>query len=187
MTSSGSRTGTAGAERGGRTVWLGLGTNLGDRAQNLARALAGLRAHIAVEAVSAIYATDPYGYTEQPEFWNAAVKGLTDLRPDELLAALQQVERDVGRTPTFRMGPRIMDIDILLYDDVVMDVPGLTLPHPGILQRAFVLLPLLDIEPDLRHPVTGGPLGAVAAAVDTGGVRRLGSAADLLPPSGSGA
>jgi 2-amino-4-hydroxy-6-hydroxymethyldihydropteridine diphosphokinase len=161
-------------------VWLGLGTNVGDRARNLARALHALGRFVTVDAVSDIYQTDPVGYADQPDFWNMALRGRTALEPRALLAALQQCERDVGRTPTFRMGPRVIDIDILIYDEVSIEVPGLSLPHPGLRERAFVLLPLLDIDPRLSHPVTHGPLAADAAVLDAAGVRRVGSAAVLL-------
>jgi 2-amino-4-hydroxy-6-hydroxymethyldihydropteridine diphosphokinase len=176
------KTGTAGAERRARTVWLGLGTNVGDLAGNLARALAALEPFIDIDAVSAVYETEPFGYVDQPLFWNLALRGRTRLDPRALLGALQQCERDVGRTPTFRMGPRLIDIDLLLYDDIVMDSAALRVPHPGLHERAFVLLPLLELDPGLVHPVTGVRLDASIAARDPAGVRRLGDAADVLRP-----
>jgi 2-amino-4-hydroxy-6-hydroxymethyldihydropteridine diphosphokinase len=186
MTSSALRTGTAGADAGRHTVWLGLGSNVGDRALNLARALDAVAADVAIDAVSDIYETEPFGYTAQPLFLNLVLRGRTSHDPPALLERLQQCERAVGRVPTFRMGPRVIDIDILLYDGMQMQTPALTLPHPGLLERTFVLLPLLDIEPGLVHPVTGVALAAAAGALDPAGVRRLGNAAELLPRGGRG-
>jgi 2-amino-4-hydroxy-6-hydroxymethyldihydropteridine diphosphokinase len=173
------KTGTAGAERG-RPVWLGLGTNVGDLAANLTRALGLLGRLMGIEAVSAVYETEPFGYTDQPLFWNLALRGRTDLEPHALLALLQQCERDIGRVPTFRMGPRLIDIDLLLHDDIVMHTADLIVPHPGLEHRAFVLLPLLDLDPDLANPATGTRLDRCAAAIDASGVRRLGDAAAVL-------
>jgi 2-amino-4-hydroxy-6-hydroxymethyldihydropteridine diphosphokinase len=162
-------------------VWLGLGTNLGDRAGNLAGCVRALRRILKVEAISGVYETEPVGHREQPVFWNAVVRGSTTLRPAALLLELKRLERELGRTETFRMGPRIIDIDILLYDDVVSVTPQLTIPHPGLAERAFVLCPLLELDPALRHPATGEPMADLPAAVEPGGIRRLGAAADLLP------
>jgi 2-amino-4-hydroxy-6-hydroxymethyldihydropteridine diphosphokinase len=174
------KTGTAGAEHSSRSVWLGLGTNVGDLAANLTRAVAGLARFMDVEAVSAIFETEPFGYTDQPLFWNLALRGRTAVEPRALLGLLQQCERELGRVPTFRMGPRLIDIDILLYDDIVLHTADLIVPHPGLEVRAFVLLPLLDLDPDLVHPGTGMRLDRYAAAVDPSGVRRLGDAARVL-------
>jgi 2-amino-4-hydroxy-6-hydroxymethyldihydropteridine diphosphokinase len=174
------KTATGDAERGRHTVWLALGTNIGDRAGNLARALDAMEPHVAIEAISDVYETEPFGFTGQPVFWNLVVRGRTGLAPAALLDRLQQCERDVGRIPTFRMGPRIIDIDILLHDDTRMQTAPLTLPHPGLLERAFVLVPLLDIDAGLVHPETGVRLADVVARLDTSGVRRLGAAAEVL-------
>jgi 2-amino-4-hydroxy-6-hydroxymethyldihydropteridine diphosphokinase len=174
------KTGTAGAEHTGRMIWLGLGTNVGDRADNLRRALAALASCIDIDAVSGVFETEPYGYTDQPLFWNLALRGRTALEPEALLVRLQQCERAVGRVPTFRMGPRLIDIDILIYDDILMDTEVLTLPHPGLEERAFVLLPLLDLDPDMVHPESGERLDRCTAATDPAGVRRLGDADRVL-------
>jgi 2-amino-4-hydroxy-6-hydroxymethyldihydropteridine diphosphokinase len=180
------KTDTAGTEGSSRSVWLGLGTNVGDLAGNLTRAVAGLARIMDVEAVSAVFETEPFGYTDQPLFWNLALRGRTVLEPHALLALLQQCERDLGRVPTFRMGPRVIDIDILLYDDIVLHTTDLILPHPGLETRAFVLLPLLDLDPDLAHPGTGMRLDRCAAAVDPSGVRRLGDAERVLGGGATG-
>jgi 2-amino-4-hydroxy-6-hydroxymethyldihydropteridine diphosphokinase len=163
------------------TVYLGLGSNLGDRAAFLAAAVEGLGRFITVEALSDVYESDPVGYTDQPRFWNLAVRGRTGLAPDELLEAVQRVEREVGRTPTFRMGPREVDIDVLLQGPVSIARPGLTVPHPALLDRPFVLRPLLDLDPHLRHPVTGNALADRLAQIggDTT-LTRLGTAHDVL-------
>lgn len=188
MTSSGSRTATAAGDVRAHTVWLALGTNLGDRAANLARAIAELDEIMHVEQLSAVYETAPFGFADQPRFWNMTLRGTTDLPPLALLQELQEIERRVGRTPTFRMGPRIIDIDILLHDDCVLESEALRLPHPAMMDREFVVLPLADVEPGLRHPVTGESVAERARQfAATTSSERLGSAADVLPLRGQDA
>ncbi|MEX0892584.1 MAG: 2-amino-4-hydroxy-6-hydroxymethyldihydropteridine diphosphokinase [Gemmatimonadota bacterium] len=145
------------------TAWLGLGTNLGDRRANLRLAL-GMTGRLGdVAALSWVYESEPVGFADQPVFWNMAARLSTDVPPQPLLAALKRVERCVGREPTFRNGPRLMDIDLLLYDDRIIQ-DGLTVPHPRMLERAFVLRPLVELQPDLMHPVTGERLADVLSA-----------------------
>lgn len=152
------------------TIYLSLGSNLGDRAAHLAAAIAALAPAVKVTRESAIYETEPWGYTAQPAFLNQAVAGQTTLRPRELLAHLKAIETTVGRTPTFRYGPRQIDLDILFYDDLELDEPGLTIPHPQLFQRPFVLLPLAEILPaDPPHFFFEGVTTALAAS-DTAGV-----------------
>jgi 2-amino-4-hydroxy-6-hydroxymethyldihydropteridine diphosphokinase len=160
-------------------VWLGLGTNLGDRAANLARAIVALERLLGRLSLSGVYETEPVGYTDQPVFWNMAVRAESSLTPVALLAALKQLEPQLGRTASFRMGPRAIDIDILLHGTECMHSDSLTVPHPGLLERAFALLPVLELDPDLRDPRTGRALAVHGAS--TAGVRRLGDAAELLP------
>lgn len=136
-------------------VYLGLGTNVGERALNLRRAIAALRAVVTVHAVSDVYESAAVGYTDQPRFWNLAVAVSTTLSPAALLETVKRLERELGRTATFAMGPRMIDIDVLLYDDVHIDTVTLVVPHPRLLERAFVLRPLLDLDPLLVHPVIG--------------------------------
>jgi len=136
-------------------VYLGFGTNLGDREANLRQALRALRDVARIDAISSIYLSEPVGYRDQPDFWNLVVRVETELEPVELLAMLKGIERDLGRRVSFRNAPRTLDIDILLYDDVVVDAPGLTIPHPRMLERAFVLKPLLELDPELRFPGSG--------------------------------
>jgi 2-amino-4-hydroxy-6-hydroxymethyldihydropteridine diphosphokinase len=131
-------------------VYLGLGTNLGDRQQNLERALVLLDATpgIQVTRVSAFHATAPFGVEDQPEFLNAVAEATTELDPSSLLAAVKAIERAMGRVPTYRWGPRVIDIDILLYDRLRWESPELTIPHPGILERPFVTKPLAELAPE---------------------------------------
>ena len=131
------------------TVYLSLGTNVGDRVVNLARALAALPG---VVACSSIYETEPWGLTEQPRFLNLCCQIETRLPPQELHAELKRIERELGRQPSVQWGPRLIDIDLLTYDDLVMQTEALTVPHPRIADRAFVLVPLAEIAPDLRIP-----------------------------------
>jgi len=154
-------------------VWLGLGANLGDRARNLSEALNELGQQVTVERVSPCYETEPWGITDQPRFLNLVCSGWTDLDPRELLAFLKEIERHMGRSTTVRYGPRPIDIDILFYDDLVLAEEGLTIPHPRLHERAFVLAPLADLAPELVHPGRGMTVAAMLAAVGTRGVERL--------------
>ena len=136
------------------TVFLGLGTNLGDRARNLDEALRRIAAVVRIEAVSSVYATEPVGYADQPEFWNMVVRGSTDLPARQLLQELIAIETAMGRQRSFRNAPRLIDIDILVYDDVIVVERELQLPHPRMYERAFVLRPLVEIAPGLKDPRT---------------------------------
>jgi 2-amino-4-hydroxy-6-hydroxymethyldihydropteridine diphosphokinase len=136
-------------------VWLGLGTNLGDRETNLTSALAALRGLGTIEAVSTVYESEPVGFREQPNFWNLALRLHTDLDPEALLGVVKAIEHDLGRRPTFPNAPRPIDIDLLLYDQELVAAPNLTIPHPRLTERAFVLRPLVELDPELRHPRTG--------------------------------
>jgi 2-amino-4-hydroxy-6-hydroxymethyldihydropteridine diphosphokinase len=162
------------------TTWLGLGGNVGDRERSLAAALDGLRCLLHVDAVSPVYESPPFGFSDQPAFLNLVVRAETALAPRQLLVEVKALEERLGRVPTFRMGPRIIDVDILLYDDVLLDEPGLVLPHPGIPDRAFVLVPLLDIDATVRDPATGQPYAAMLDRLDGTTLKRLGNADDVL-------
>lgn len=162
------------------TVYLGLGTNLGDREQNLRQAIRGLRQWLRLTAVSALYETEPWGVTEQPLFWNLCLAGETAETPHALLAHCKQLEQEIGRTPTARWGPRLIDIDILFYDDWVLHDDQLTIPHPRLTRRAFVLRPLADIAPDLIHPENGLKAADMLKQVDTNSVRPLSVTLNLL-------
>lgn len=154
-------------------AYLGLGSNLGDRAAMLEAAVAGLAATPGLTVVgrSALYETPPWGEIDQPAFLNAALAVHTRLGPHELLDACLAVERALGRVRDRRWGPRTIDIDIVDYDALELDEPGLTLPHPRLTERAFVLIPLAEIAPD--RVVAGRPVRDWAAAVDGSGVTRL--------------
>jgi 2-amino-4-hydroxy-6-hydroxymethyldihydropteridine diphosphokinase len=151
---------------------LGLGSNIGDKRANITAAIEGLeRGGVEVLARSHDYRTDPWGPVAQDWFINVCLRVRTDLAPERLLALCQQVERDLGRVREIRYGPRVIDIDILTYDDVEQDDPALTLPHPRLLERAFVLVPLLDVAPDLV--VKGRRIADVLAEVGGDGVTRI--------------
>ncbi len=152
------------------TVYLGMGTNVGDRQANLMAAIAALPPEVEMTRRSAIFQTPPWGYTDQPDFLNLVVEAATRLSPLELLAHLKQIEGQIGRTETFHWGPREIDIDILFYDDLLFEDSGLTIPHPRLHERAFVLLPLSALAPDLRHPKLGQSVRAMLAEVDTSGL-----------------
>jgi 2-amino-4-hydroxy-6-hydroxymethyldihydropteridine diphosphokinase len=155
------------------TVYLGLGTNLGDREQNLRQAIMGLREWVRLTAVSPLYETEPWGMTDQPLFWNMCVAGETAETPGGLLAHCKQLEKEIGRTVAVRWGPRLIDIDILFYDDWVLHDEWLIIPHLQLAQRAFVLRPLVDIAPDLIHPESGLKTADMLKQVDTTGIRPL--------------
>lgn len=151
-------------------IFLSLGTNLGNRAANLRAALAGLAPHIRVRRVSPVYETEPWGFTDQPAFLNQVIEAETFLDPKDLLAYLKKLEEDLGRQPTFRYGPRIIDLDVLFYDDLVLVIEGLIIPHPRLAERAFVLVPLADLAPDWLHPVLNRPVRDLLAGVDRQGI-----------------
>ena len=133
-------------------VLLGLGANLGDPRLQLARAVEAIRGFVSDVRASSIYRTEPVGHRDQPDFYNQVVRGVTALAADELLERILAVEREMGRRRTFRNAPRVIDIDILAYGDVVVRGARLTLPHPGIPTRGFVLHPLAEVAPEWVHP-----------------------------------
>jgi len=155
-----------------KSVFLALGTNLGDRGANLAQALGEISSIASIQKESSIYETPPWGVTDQPAFLNQVVGVETSLSPVELLMAVKDIEIKMGRVPSVRFGPRLIDIDILLYDDTVLNIPTLTLPHPRMLERAFVLVPLLEIAPDLISPLSREPLSGVLERLGKSGITK---------------
>lgn len=135
-------------------VYLGIGSNLGQREENCLKAieLLGKKGIIIIKR-SSLYRTEPWGVREQPDFINMVVEAETELSPDDLLRVIKEIEREMGRVETFRWGPRIIDIDILLYNDMVYEGPELRIPHPLMHEREFVLIPLCEIAPEKIHPV----------------------------------
>jgi len=151
-------------------AFLGLGSNLGDRADRLERAVAALGL-LGDVARSRWYENPAVGLPGAPAFLNGVVRLLTALAPDELLRQTRDIERGLGRDPLRRSGSRTIDIDILLYDRQVISRPGLEIPHPRLHQRAFVLVPLAELAPNLTHPVLGRTVVQMLADVDSAGVK----------------
>ncbi len=147
-------------------VYLALGSNLGSRLSNLRNAISNLTPQMEVKKKSPVYETPPWGFKDQSAFLNQVVMAETYLEPEALLGHLKRLETALGREPSFQNGPRVIDMDILFYDDAVIDSPPLVIPHPRLHQRAFVLVPLNDIAPDLVHPVLGKPVSELLLDVD---------------------
>lgn len=160
-------------------VFLSLGTNLGDRVENLKSALARLRnEQISIQRNSSVYETAPQDLEEQPWFLNMVVECRTRLFPLQLLAAIGRIERALGRdraAAAVPKGPRVIDIDVLLYGSALIRTPELIVPHPRMLQRRFVLAPLLEIAPELNDPLTGMALRDALAATSDQAINRLNS------------
>ena len=142
------------------TVYLGLGSNIGDRCRHLREAVLLLQEHhdIEVEDVSSIYQTDPVGYTEQDKFLNLVIKISTNLKSVELLQTMQNIENHLGRTREIHWGPRTIDLDILLYNHENIETENLIVPHPRMFERAFVLIPLLEVYDELSYKISPSQL-----------------------------
>ena len=168
------------------TVYLALGANLGDRADNLRCALTALSPAFTVNSVSPCYETEPAYVLDQPRFYNLACRATTTLTPLEVLHRLKQIENELGRVPTLRYGPRVIDLDLLFYDDLILDLPDLTVPHPRLHERAFVLVPLADIAPGLLHPKLGLTVSALRDSLKTelSTVRQIDSTTDGTDDNG---
>jgi 2-amino-4-hydroxy-6-hydroxymethyldihydropteridine diphosphokinase len=148
-----------------RQVYLGLGSNLGDRAGYLRRARENLAPEVKLLRASSVYETPPWGYSDQPAFLNQVVEVQTDLEPEALLAKLKGIESELGRVKNFRYGPRCIDLDILFYENCVYQSERLTIPHPSLAERAFVLVPMNELAPNFIHPLLHKPISELLAGL----------------------
>ena len=157
-------------------AWVALGCNLGDREMSLRTALRAVGSFCGILRLSSIYETDPVGFADQPAFLNAVVNVATEMDARTLLHRLLQVERDMGRERTLRNGPRAIDLDLLIYDGLVLKEPALEVPHPRLHERRFVLAPLAELVPELVHPARGQTIAELLAQLAAGKwVRRFGA------------
>lgn len=162
------------------SAYIGLGSNLGDRLDYLVQAVAHLEGIGTVVTLSSIYETAPWGYQDQPSFLNAVCQLRTGLPPERLLEALQRIEGVLDREREQHWGPRTIDLDVLLYDSLTWDSADLTIPHPYLHERAFVLVPLAEIAPQQRHPRLDTTVAQLLAELpDREGVQKWGPAALL--------
>lgn len=152
-------------------IFLGLGSNLGERRENIERALERLSEQVRLTKRSSFYETEPVGYDDQPWFYNIVVEGETDLEPAELLRFTQSIEQGMKRVKTIRNGPRNIDVDILIYDEIRVKTDTLEIPHARMRQRAFVMVPLSEIEPDLV--IYGTPLRDILQQLQGEAIRKV--------------
>ncbi|HSV86221.1 MAG TPA: dihydropteroate synthase [Levilinea sp.] len=169
------------------TAYLALGSNLDDRLCNLRTSAAALAPQVTVRRASPVYETAPWGVLDQPDFLNQVLEVETELSPVDLLAHIKNIEAILGRAQTVRYGPRRIDLDILFYEERVIDLPFLQVPHPRLQERSFVLTPLADVAPDLRHPQTGKTVREMLAELDVSGVERFWPVSPLQFPLDWGA
>jgi 2-amino-4-hydroxy-6-hydroxymethyldihydropteridine diphosphokinase len=156
-------------------VYLALGTNLGNRLVNLSTAINSLTPQMIVKKKSPVYESPPWGVTDQPAFLNQVVMAETYEGPERLLKHIKRLETALGRVPGIKNGPRLIDIDILFFDDIMLETASLVIPHPRLHERAFVLVPLADIAPDLMHPVLYKSVREMLADVNSAGIIRIAS------------
>ncbi|MBI3163527.1 MAG: 2-amino-4-hydroxy-6-hydroxymethyldihydropteridine diphosphokinase [Chloroflexi bacterium] len=151
-------------------AYLSLGSNMGNRLANLKAAINNLAPQMDLKRKSSVYETPPWGFTDQPGFLNQVVKVKTYLEPPTLLAHIKRLETALGRVPSFENGPRLIDIDILFFDDAILDTATIAIPHPRLHKRAFVLVPLAELDPDLMHPVLRKTVIELLEGVDRSGI-----------------
>ncbi|MEE8575383.1 MAG: 2-amino-4-hydroxy-6-hydroxymethyldihydropteridine diphosphokinase [Thermodesulfobacteriota bacterium] len=159
-------------------IFIVVGSNMGDKSANCLTSLELIDSDIPDTEVvkkSALYSSPPWGKTDQDDFVNVAAELRSELSPTGLLKALKKIEVDMGRVDSERWGPRLIDIDIVFYGDAVIDVPALTVPHPGTQERAFTLAPLLELAPGFTHPVLGRTIAELLDAVDSSKIKKLNS------------
>jgi len=152
------------------SVYLGLGSNLGDRKDNLDQAISMLSEKVHIEKTSSIYETEPVGHLDQGLFLNAVCYAKTILGPDEMLSFIKRIESKIGRISTFRNAPRPIDIDILFYGEEIIDTPTLNVPHLLLTERLFVLVPLIEIAPDIVHPVSNLKVADILSGMEIHGL-----------------
>ena len=153
------------------TVYLALGSNMGARSANLKNAISNLTPQMNLKAKSNVYETPPWGYADQSPFLNQVVKVETYMEAEPLLLHLKRLETVLGRVPNFQNGPRLIDIDILFFDDLVLDSPIVQIPHPRLQERAFVLRPLADLAPALVHPLLNKSVSTLLANVNQSNIQ----------------
>ena len=145
-------------------IYISIGSNIGDREENCRKAIKLLKENgIALKRESSLYETEPWGVKNQPKFINMAIEVETDKEPEELLRVLKEIEIEIGRKETVKWGPRVIDLDIIFYDDLILKTENLEIPHPLLHERDFVLKPLCEIAPEKKHPVTGKMVKEMAA------------------------
>lgn len=154
-------------------IFIGLGTNIGDKKENLKHAIFEIGKIVEIIALSPVYETEPFGITEQPNFYNQVIEIKTSSSPHELLRALQCIETKMGRVRTMRHGSRIIDLDILYYDDIIITSENLVIPHPGAAVRSTVLVPLCTIAPHFIDPVLQKSIEALTLLAESYGKKRL--------------
>jgi 2-amino-4-hydroxy-6-hydroxymethyldihydropteridine diphosphokinase len=161
-------------------VYVAMGSNIGNRLESLKTAICELRPHTLVTRTSNVYETPPWGYLEQPAFLNMVVEVQTLLTPAELLRQLQSIEQKIGRVKTILNGPRVIDLDIILFEDHVYEDEQLSIPHPRLRERAFVLLPLADVASELTHPIFKISISELLQECNLDGIIQIATAKELM-------